>query len=180
METTLQPILEAHLELIRTWRSSPEVAQYMFTDNQITSEEQKAWYKKIKNDTSSVYWIIQYGNRPVGVANLAGINPILDSCYWGFYLGDTSIKGVGIGARVEFMVIDYVFNTLKLNKLRGEVFAFNEKVLAMHEKFGFKREAYYREHCKKNGVYHDVVGIGLLKSEWEQVRDNLRRKIYGE
>ena len=36
----------------------------------------------------------------------------------------------------------------------------------MHEKFGFRREAYYREHCFKNEKPIDVVGLGMLKIEW--------------
>ena len=49
----------------------------------------------------------------------------------------------------------------------------------MHEKFGFRREAYYREHCSKNGKFEDVVGLALLKSEWIQLKSTLQTKIYG-
>ena len=75
-------------------------------------------------------------------------------------------------------VLDYVFDTLKLNKLLCEVFVDNDKVITLHEKFGFRRESYFREHIRKNGIYKDVIGLALLKREWSQLCDILRAKIY--
>ena len=71
-----------------------------------------------------------------------------------------------------------MFDELKLNKLKCEVFVFNEQVIKMHEKFGFRREAYFREHCLKNGTYIDVVGLAMLRSEWEVVKESNFKRIY--
>lgn len=67
-----------------------------------------------------------------------------------------------------------------LNKLRCEVFTSNDKVIKMHEKFGFRREAYYREHCIKNSKKLDVVGLALLESEWRILEPFMKSKIYGK
>jgi RimJ/RimL family protein N-acetyltransferase len=93
-------------------------------------------------------------------------------------LGDTSIRGAGIGSKVEYNVLQYVFETLKLNKLNCTVFPFNESVIKMHEGFGFRREAYFRQHVLKDGVYYDVVGLALLKSEWITLKEFMFNKIY--
>jgi UDP-4-amino-4,6-dideoxy-N-acetyl-beta-L-altrosamine N-acetyltransferase len=50
----------------------------------------------------------------------------------------------------------------------------------MHEKFGFRREAYYREHCIKGNEKLDVVGLAILKKEWQQLKPIFKTKIYGE
>ncbi|HOU98298.1 MAG TPA: UDP-4-amino-4,6-dideoxy-N-acetyl-beta-L-altrosamine N-acetyltransferase [Bacteroidales bacterium] len=176
----LQELTEQHLELVRNWRNSIEVSQYMYTDEIISKEQQIAWFKKVSSNPSYKYWIISYNEKYLGVANLYDINKNLSSCYWAFYLGDTSIRGAGIGAKVEFNVLKYVFEELNLNKLRCEVFVFNDMVIKMHEKFGFRREAYYREHCFKNGKFQDAVGLAMLKSEWEQIKDIMKIKIYGK
>lgn len=179
MNIKLTEIKHSDIELIRNWRNSDEVAKYMYTDVQITKEQQENWYKSIQNSTTSKYWLIEYNNQKIGVVNLTGIDLVLQSCYWAFYLGDSSIRGAGIGSKIEYTIIDYVFNTLKLNKLRCEVFVSNEKVIKMHEKFGFRREAYYREHCIKDNQKLDVVGLALLKSDWEQLQSYMKHKIYG-
>jgi len=167
------------IELVRNWRNSQEVAAYMYTENHITESQQKSWFENINHD-KSIYWIIEYEGRKLGLASVNYIDRTLQSCYWAFYLGDTSIRGGGIGAKVEFNVLEYVFNELKLNKLRCEVFVTNGKVIKMHEKFGFRREAYYREHCIKGKEKLDVVGLALLKTEWDLIKGVMKIKIYGE
>lgn len=178
MDISLTPLQQEDIELVRTWRNLPEVAAYMYTSDAITAEQQAAWFTRVANDATSVYWLIEYDGRKLGLASLTGISPTLSSCYWAFYLGDSSVRGAGLGAKVEFNVLEYVFSTLKLNKLRCEVMTFNDKVIAMHEKFGFRREAYYRQHVKKDGVWQDAVGLALLKSEWESIREGMRTRVY--
>ena len=175
----LVPLTENDIELVREWRNSPEVSQYMYTEDPISKEQQEKWFKKISQEETSKYWIIKYDNNKIGVANLADIDRRNSKCFWGFYLGDSSIRGQGIGAKIEYNVLKYVFEEIKLNKLCGEVFSFNEKVVKMHEKFGFRREGYLRNHIQKSNKFHDVVVIGLLAVEWNQVKDVLRKKIYG-
>lgn len=167
------------IEMVRNWRNSQDVAQYMYNDNYISESDQEKWFDTVKNSKNSVYWIIEYNNKQLGLASVTGIDFTLQSCYWAFYLGDLSVRGAGIGAKVEFNVIEYVFNELNLNKLRCEVFVNNDKVIKMHEKYGFRREAYYREHCIKRDQKLDVVGLALLKSEWIQIKEQIKTKIYG-
>jgi UDP-4-amino-4,6-dideoxy-N-acetyl-beta-L-altrosamine N-acetyltransferase len=180
MNIKLVDIHQEDIELIRSWRNSFEVSKYMYNDSLISQEQQILWFNTIQNSTTSKYWLIELDNVKIGVANLTGINQTLKSCYWAFYLGDTSRRGGGIGGKIEYMILDYVFNTLQLNKLRCEVFVSNEKVINMHEKFGFRREAYYREHCIKGSQKLDVVGLAILRSEWEQIQPFLKQKVYNK
>lgn len=168
------------IELVRNWRNSPDVAPYMYNETHIGEEQQIKWFEKISNENSSVYWIIEFEGKKLGLASLTGIDKTLSSCYWAFYLGDLSVRGGGIGAKIEYNVLEYVFNELKLNKLRCEVFISNDKVIKMHEKFGFRREAYYREHCLKNNQKLDVVGLALLQTEWSLIKETMKNKIYGQ
>jgi len=176
----LRLLVREDIELVRNWRNRPEVSIYMYNDSIISSAQQENWFGKISMEENCLYWIIEYNGIRIGLAYLTGIDKTLSCCYWGFYLGDLSFRGNGLGAKIEFNVLEYVFNILKINKLRCEVFVNNEKVIKMHEKFGFRREAYYREHCKKNGMKLDVVGLAILQSEWYLIRDIMKSKIYGK
>ncbi|CAH0994321.1 Spermidine N(1)-acetyltransferase [Emticicia aquatica] len=178
MDIVLTPLIKEDIELVRTWRNSPEVAQYMYTEDEISTEQQEAWFEKVKNDETSKYWVIEYDNKKIGLASITGINKVLGSCYWAFYLGTDVPRGGGIGSKIEFNVLEYVFNDLKLNKLRCEVMIFNDKVISMHEKFGFRREAYYRQHVKKNGKWIDTIGLAILKEEWLKQREFMQKIIY--
>lgn len=175
----LIPLKENDIELVREWRNSPEVSQYMYTDDFITKDQQEKWLDKINQEENSRYWIVKYEDQKIGLASITDIDRRNNKCFWGFYLGNTEIRGKGIGAKIEYNVLKIVFDEMKLNKLCGEVFSFNEKVVKMHEKFGFRREGYLRNHIFKNNKYHDVIVIGLLNSEWTQLNEGLRKKIYG-
>lgn len=175
----LIPLREDDIELVRMWRNSPEVSQYMYTDEFISEEHQKLWFNKIKNENNSRYWIIEFENKKIGVASLTDIDTRNSKCFWGFYLGTTDNRGKGIGAKIEYKILEYVFEDLKLNKLCGEVLSFNENVIRMHEKFGFRREGYLRNHIRKQEKFHDVVVIALLSYEWYQIKEMLHKKIYG-
>ncbi|KYG82852.1 UDP-4-amino-4,6-dideoxy-N-acetyl-beta-L-altrosamine N-acetyltransferase [Roseivirga echinicomitans] len=167
------------IEQVRAWRNSPNVAPYMYNEREISPSDQRNWFNSI-NEEKSRYWLISYNEKKIGLASVTGIDHTLQSCYWAFYLGDSAVRGAGIGAKVEYNVLEYVFNELKLNKLRCEVFVDNDKVIKMHEKFGFRREAYYREHCVKAGKKLDVVGLAILKSEWDRLKSFQKKAIYGE
>ena len=173
----LRPLTADDLELVRTWRNSEAVAQYMYTSAPVSAEQQRTWFERVRADASKEYWVIVHQGQPVGVANLYAINSDFRSCYWAFYLGDPGLRGSGVGARVEYAVLEYVFEERKLNKLLCEVFVSNDKVVAMHEKFGFRREAYFRQHVHKNGSFHDVVALALLHREWQQLRDQLQARF---
>jgi len=70
----LRPLGPDDLELVRTWRNSPAVAQYMYTADPISAEQQQAWYARISHDATVQYWLIYHQSRPVGVANLYAIS----------------------------------------------------------------------------------------------------------
>lgn len=164
----LRKIKEEDLELVMRWRMSEEVTKYMYTDPQLTLEGQKIWLSHIKSNWERMkYWIIEVENKSVGVLSINDIDSINEKASWAYYLGDTSMRGKGLGKILECNIYDYVFYHLNLNKLCCEVFEFNEKVIKIHERFGAKIEGKLYEHIKKNGQFHNVVTMGILKREWE-------------
>jgi hypothetical protein len=44
----LRKLTEKDIEKVRHWRMNPEVSKYMFSDPQITREEQVEWFKTVK------------------------------------------------------------------------------------------------------------------------------------
>ena len=178
MDIQLRKLELNDIEMVRNWRNSDEVSKYMYTSPKITPEQQLEWFKKIENRTDCVYWIIEYDGKSVGLANLTGIDYNLYSCYWAFYIGDTSIRGAGIGSKVEYNVLGFVFEFMELHKLRCEVLITNPNVIKMHRGFGFNIEAYYTDHCYKEGKWVDVVGMAMLRQDWYDNKQRLYDKIY--
>lgn len=172
-------LVESDRELIYAWRALPDVAANMYSDHPITLEEHARWFAQVPSRSDYRYWIVTLGERPVGLVNLAHLDRHNGRTDWGFYLAEPASRGHGIGGFVEFQVMRVAFDELQLNKLYGEVLAFNTTALAFHEKHGYRIEGCQRQHVRKDGRYHDVVLIGLLRDEWQALKPGLEAKYAG-
>ena len=177
MSVRLRPLAEADSARVLTWRNSPDVAAFMYTDHAISAEEHDRWLAAALTLPDRRFWIIEDDGAPVGLANIAGLDPARRRCEWAYYLGEASVRGRGVGAAVEFLMLDHVFGPLSLHKLWCEVLLENEGVWRLHESFGFKREAHFRDHVLKAGRFQDVIGLGLLVGDWAQVRETCAARL---
>jgi UDP-4-amino-4,6-dideoxy-N-acetyl-beta-L-altrosamine N-acetyltransferase len=176
-EVAMRPLAAADRDRLLAWRNQPEVAEWMYSDHAISADEHARWFAAAMADLRRRYWVIETDGTPVGLANLYDLAPEHGRTAWAYYLADPSTRGQGIGAYVEYWVIEQVFDVLGLEKLWCEVLIGNEPVWRLHEGFGFQREALFRGHVKKHGVATDVVGLGLLKSDWTARREASRQRL---
>lgn len=178
-DVILRPLETRDSERLLAWRNQPEIARWMYSDHVITPQEHDRWFAAALADARRRYWVIEADGHPVGLANLYDLAPEHSRTSWAYYLADPSTRGQGIGAFVEYWVIEHVFGALGLEKLWCEVLIGNEGVWRLHEGFGFQREALLRRHVRKGGELSDVVGLGLLKSDWAATRAASRERLTG-
>lgn len=160
-------------EKIRTWRNNPAVAKYMYTDHHISLEEHQRWFHRLQADSSMRYWIIVSDGTDVGVIGLSNIDLVNKRASWAFYLAEESARGKGIGSYLEYFILNYSFDYLKLNKLCCEVLDINKNVVDMHKSFGFREEGYFRQHIWKIDGAHDVHVLAILAGEWAAIQDSI-------
>ena len=153
-----------HLETVMAWRVKPEVSEYLITDVKYNLENQRCWFKKIESDDTCKYWLIHYGDVPIGVFNLAAIDHTCQRCSAGYYIGEMDYRQ--LGALIPPYIYNYVFRKMKFRKIYGEVIAGNINVLKMHKLHGFREVGVYRDHFKKKGQFLDAVLIELLSEDW--------------
>lgn len=166
MSVALRPILAADKDRILHWRNAPHVAEYMYTNHEISQDEHDAWFARALSREDARYWIIEVDGEGIGLASVYGIDAVNSRCSWAFYIGDQEAQGRGVGAFVEYWVLRYVFEVLRLNKLCCEVIASNLKIWQMHLRFGFVREGLLRDHIRRGDGFLDVVVLSILQSEW--------------
>ena len=176
-QVTLRAVCEDDRARLLAWRNDPAVSAYMYTDHVIAQAEHDRWFDGIATNTRAAYWVIEVDGAPVGLANLADIQREHQRCAWAYYLASPTVRGLGVGSYVEFWMIEHVFGDLGLEKLWCEVLLSNEAVWKLHMAYGFQREALFRRHVVKGGVAHDVVGLGLLASEWPALRPALAERL---
>lgn len=168
----LRKIKEEDLEMIRKWRMQPDITKYMNTDPVLTKEDQIQWFNKIKHSDTCKSWIIQTQSVDVGVLNLMDIDTHNKRCRWGYYVAEKEYRSLRLATALEWNLYDYVFYTLGLNKLSGDVLGNNKEVVKLHEMCGSDRVGILKEHIYKNGEFYDVILIEICKSKWDKVKSN--------
>lgn len=168
--TRLRKIQETDLEMIMHWRMMPEITKFMYTDPVLTLESQQEWFEKSKNRTDAYSFIIEVDGVPSGVLNITDIDYRNKRCSWGYYMAVKEKRSLPLALALEWNVYDYVFDTLGMHKLTGEIFSFNKAVLRMHLMCGSEVEGVLKDHICKNGEFYDVTVTGILKEKWMEIR----------
>jgi RimJ/RimL family protein N-acetyltransferase len=108
----------------------------------------------------------QDDDRLVGLTRLYDIQPTHRTAILGISIGRPSDWGKGYGTDASRLMIRYGFDELNLHRIWLDVFGYNERAIALYRRLGFTEEGRWREHLERDGRRHDVVLMGLLRSEW--------------
>lgn len=178
MRYELQKLTPEYLSIMLEWRNEDEVRKSMYNENIITLDEHISWYENISKSSEDLYFVFLADGQPVGIIYFNDINITYSQCVWGFYIGNTnSFKGAG--TVMGILGLKYVFEELELNKIYGEVLVSNRASLKFHEKLGFNKESYLKNHIKKNDTFIDVINYELIKEVWyKNKHDTLVKQLY--
>lgn len=164
----LRPMKLEDQEIVMKWRMQPEISRYMNTDPVLDIEKQKEWFFKQQKNDSCYYWIIEVDEIPVGVTSITMIDTKNGTCTRGTYIAVHEKRSFEVITAVYATQFEFVFDKLGLNKIEIQVFAENKNVVFLSKKCGFKQEGVLREHINKNGIYYDIVQLGMTKLDWEE------------
>lgn len=166
VKTGLRSLHADDLDMVRAWRNHIDVRRYMYTQHLISEAEHRAWFKCANEDPAKHLLIFERDGQPVGFVNISVIDSQAQRAEWGFYLAHAASPGSGklLGKHA----LRHAFDKLQLHKVCGEALVYNERSIRFHERFGFIQEARLRDHHFNGLEYHDVIGFGLLASEWRQ------------
>jgi UDP-4-amino-4,6-dideoxy-N-acetyl-beta-L-altrosamine N-acetyltransferase len=157
---------EAQLEQVRTWRNSPDVARYMYTDQEITADQHRAWFERISRDPSASYWVIELEGGPVGLANVVDIDFVRSSATWAFYIAEPRTRGKGVGQYVEYCVLNCVFEYWNIGTLNCQVLESNPDVTALHLSVGFKETRRIPARVVRDGRPVDAFAYAMPRDDW--------------
>lgn len=160
-------------EKVRHWRNKDEIRKRMINQHIITKEEHFKWLENLKSKNDCKFWVVFLNNIPIGSVNLQNMDYGKLTSEWGFYIGENNYRGAGIGAIIEFNLLEYFFNILKFENLNGTVLEKNTLVIRMNKKFGFKVVGREKKIIEKKE--HTIILLSIKKNDWMNVRKGLRK-----
>ncbi|SUX30172.1 UDP-4-amino-4,6-dideoxy-N-acetyl-beta-L-altrosamine N-acetyltransferase [Chromobacterium vaccinii] len=173
-EVTLREIVKCTFEqktAVRDIRNQESVRRSMYTDHMIGLEEHLAWIERLEKDTRQIVFVVFLDGIVSGLVSVNALDRLHKKSDWAFYL-DSKARG-GLGAVLEFSLINYAFDEIGLEKLNCEVIETNPAVVKMHLKFGFVEEGFRRSNIEKDGKRIGVHFLGLTKDDWVIKRDEI-------
>ena len=159
---------------VRDIRNQDSVRRSMYTDHEIGLDEHLKWVDRLKDDKNQIVFVVLVEEVVSGVVSVNAIDRSHKKSDWAFYLSE-KVRG-GLGAALEFSLLDFVFNVLLLEKLNCEVIETNEAVVKMHKKFCFVEEGFRRENIEKEEGRIGVFFLGITKQNWLEGRSSVREK----
>lgn len=116
----VERLREKDIELVRTWRNSQFVKQYMNFRDTITPEMQKTWFKSIDN-FNNLYFIIHYKNEKVGLGNIKNIDWEKREGEVGIFISKQKFIGSILPLVGSITLSDLVFQIFKFNRVLAQI-----------------------------------------------------------
>lgn len=134
-----------------------------------TKEKQKRYLEAMTVSRSDMQLAIinKANDCLVGTVGLHGIDPINRNADISVIIGDKKYWGKGLAKEAVGLLVHHSFEMLNLHKLTAGFIDGNAASQKLFESFGFKKEALLRQHVYLQGVYHNVIKMGLLKANYE-------------
>lgn len=142
---TLRQLVIDDEQVIFTLRSDSEINKYLNRQVSNTVEDARNFISKVnenidKND--SVYWAITLGDQNILVGTICLFSFSVENgkCEIGYELL-TNFQGQGIMTEAVEKVIDYAFNTIKVQKIEAFLHRDNQSSINLLEKFSFRNSS---------------------------------------
>lgn len=85
----------------------------------------------------------------------------------GYGLFDESYKNKGIMSEAIVFIVNYGFNTMRLERIEAFVSPSNTPSIKLLKRMKFKEEGFLKRHYFHNNKMEDSMVFGLLKSEYK-------------
>jgi RimJ/RimL family protein N-acetyltransferase len=155
------------------WLNDPDVTAHLLMNLPLSLAGEEQWFENmLKGPREEQPLAIEIkeddGWRLVGNCSFMDINSAVRCAEVGLFIGDKSCWNKGYGTEVMRLLLRHGFGTLNLNRIFLRVDEDNYGGIRAYEKAGFLLEGRERMGGYRNGKYHDILRMSVLRSEWEE------------
>ena len=174
----IRAIEESDLEVMQLAINSAELERmengFCFP---ISFREQRKWYEENSSSNSkNIKLIIEFEKKVIGYTNILNIDWENRVAHTGIKIFNSEYRNRGLGKDAVMAIMRFCFEEMNLNRLEGFIIEYNKPSYKLYvEKCGWQVEGRKREFVYKNGSYHDLIMVGILKRDYEKL---LERESY--
>ncbi len=136
-----------------------------------TLEEEQKWFEKVSSTNDTYNFAIETlkDSRYIGGCGVNKVDWKNSVVTVGIFIGDKDYWGKGYGTDAMKILIRFIFEQMNVNKVKLHVYSFNERALKSYKKCGFVKEGVLRQEIFKDGKYHDIIAMGILREEYYSI-----------
>jgi RimJ/RimL family protein N-acetyltransferase len=154
------------------WLNDPDVRTGLLLYLPLSLDAEQKWFDNMLTMPAEEQPLVieiqdQDEWKMIGNIGLHKIDQRCRSAEVGIFIGEKSLWNQGYGTKAMQLILKHGFETLNLNRIMLDVFADNLGAIRAYEKCGFVHEGRKREAAYKNGIYVDILIMGILRSEWK-------------
>lgn len=157
------------LEILKI-RNEIDIRNNMINQNIINEEEHISWINRQLVSKNKKLFYVLYKSTLKGFASVD-----LKDKSWAFYITKNSVSG--LGAIVEYIFLNKIFKNLELDKIYCEVFNYNQRVIKLHKKFGFKEISFVKKYSEFKKHKVNLVKLELSKINWNKSKKKIDKLI---
>ena len=121
--------------------------------------------KNTQCKNSRMFLILNEEKNPIGTCKIAHIEWYHKRADFGMLI-DLAYQGKGYGTEAAYLLINYSFKILKLNKITGGCLKKNIAMKNIFFKNKFRQEGFHKNHTRVKNKFLDHVSYGLLKKNF--------------
>ena len=136
----------------------------------MTKWQEEEWIRSRKANTDFTYdFAIEdlKTGKYIGGCSINECDVKNRTCVVGIMIGDKEYWGKGYGSDALKVLIKFIFEEVNMNKIKLNVFSFNNRAIACYKKVGFKEEGILRKEIYRNGKYHDEIIMAIFNEDFE-------------
>lgn len=164
----LRPLRLSDAPAFCRWFKDPSVTRFLQRHEDPPSlREERAYVRSQQRRADHAQWaIIADDGVVIGTVSLEGISREHHRAEYGIFIGDPKYWGQGYGTAAGRLVVRFGFQKLRLRRIYLNVYAYNTRGFRSYRRLGFRREGRLRNHLCRDGYFHDVLVMGLLREEF--------------
>ncbi len=179
-KVTLRAVEEEDQELLRTLINDPKIERTVVGKSfPVSSYQQRKWFEAHGGSNNDLLRLVIETEKDGAVGMVCmgefdWINRVAHRTDIKILPSKVTDSGVAIDAMTT--LFRYAFDELNLNRIEGGVLDYNEQAIAMNKLLGYEFEGVQRQAVYKNGKYHDLILLSMLKEDFREGARKVRRR----
>ncbi|NLY62516.1 MAG: GNAT family N-acetyltransferase [Erysipelothrix sp.] len=168
MKVYLKPLGREYAADLHAASQVEEIRFLTNTQANFSLEQIQAHLKNISEDETRIDFAICLlsDDSYVGELTIYDIDKDNESAGFRIALGSLKHFNKGYGSQAISLVLAYVFEELKLNRLQLEVYSHNPRAINFYKKQGFIEEGRLREAIKIDNHYYDEIIMSVINTDY--------------